>query len=418
MGMFDFTLNAEEKIRKARIQLQKEKPFWSFLVMHLNLVEDKDIETLGVDADGNLYYNPAFVDNLDEDEIKGVLAHEVMHCALEHFERVGDRDKGLFNISGDLVINSILTSDGMSLPRGVLIPQNNSYTIFGVELNKISEKTTEEIYDKLYGALKRKGYGGSGGKLGKNIKDIDDKRLDKHIFGKSKKSKDKKDSKSGLDKKINWKKVLVDATTFARDRGNLPAGMERIVGRILESFIDWKGILYKYITSQIPIDFTWAKPSKRSYSAKVYLPSVVRESIDIVCAIDTSGSISKEDLEKFLGELISIVKSFKNVNLTVIDCDCAIQGVHTLRNAQPSEIISEISKKLRGGGGTSHVPVFDYINKNIPNAKFVICFTDGYTQFPDKSMVKQPVLWVLCGSWRLDKSKFPYGQVLEIPSHD
>jgi len=444
-GILNLDLTAEEKLIRARVQLQKEKPFFSYLTMHLTFIEQPEIETAGVDMYGNLYFNSDFINKLTDDQIKGVMAHEVMHCALEHLERGKGKNHELFNIASDTVINSMLLDDGMSLPENAINPYNGEITIFGITIKKASEKTSEEVYDKLYRGLSKK--------IKKDMKAIKKylekngvKGFDKHIYGNGDGKGDKKkngkcdncngtgkvgdkdcpkcngtgnkNGKKISDKQVDWKKTLVDACTYARQRGDLPAGMERVVGQLMETYIDWKGLLYRYITNQIPIDFTWAKPSKRSYSTGIYLPDTVRESIDVMVAVDTSGSISQKELAEFISEISSICNSFKNVDLTVIDCDCQVNGIHPMRNAQASEVVERIGKNLKGGGGTSHIPVFDWINKNKPQSKFVIAFTDGYTSFPPKSQVNMPVLWVVAGHWRADSKDFPYGQVIELPKRN
>ena len=121
--------------------------------MHLKLIENEPIETMGVDNFGNLYYNSKWVNKLSEDEMVATLSHEVMHVALEHLNRGSGKNKQLFNISSDLVINSILYDEGMRLPKDVLVPKKGKYNIFGVKLNNLSSKTSEEVYYKLHGKL-------------------------------------------------------------------------------------------------------------------------------------------------------------------------------------------------------------------------------------------------------------------------
>ncbi len=439
MSFVDFT--AKEKMVKARVQLQKDKPFWSFLCMSLTFIEDKETtETAAVDMYGNLYYNPDFIDSLSDEEIKGVLAHEVMHCALEHLQRGKGKNHQLFNISSDTVINAILKEDGLTIPKNAINPHNNEITLFGITIKKITDKSSEEIYDKLWRKLGKE-YKKAMKAIQKAIAESGIEGFDKHIYGEGDgkgkgkeqkcdacggtgKDKDGEPCKdcqgSGKNKKNmpDWKKKLVDACSFARQRGTLPAGMERIVGKLLETHIDWKGLLYKYITSQIPIDYTWARPSKRSHSLGYYLPSVEKEKIDVMAWVDTSGSIGQQELVEFISEIASIVGSFKNVDLTVGDCDCRVNGVYELKNANKEEVIAKVGKNLRGGGGTSHKPVFNWINKHKPSTKFVICFTDGYTDFPPKSQVSVPVLWVVAGHWRANQKDFPFGKVISLPKRD
>ena len=69
----------------------------------------------------SLFYNPAFVETLNAAELAGVLAHEVMHPALQHHTRRGDRDRNRWNMACDYAINPLLLDAGLTLPKDVLI---------------------------------------------------------------------------------------------------------------------------------------------------------------------------------------------------------------------------------------------------------------------------------------------------------
>ena len=415
--MYEKKLTAEEKLIQARMKLQKENPFFSFLTMQLNFYPSKDIETIGVSIDGDVPFNEEFIDSLDEATCKGVLCHEVLHCAFEHMSRRNGRDAYLWNIACDAVINNIVLKEDMRLPRDGVIPYNNKITIYETDVEELDNKSSDEVFDEVYSKVRRKQ-----DKLNKSIKDYfknhkDSKGgFDKHIEKKSGRSKKGKEEESIADKskskEKDWKKILIDACTHAEQQGNLPSGMRRMVDKLLETHIDWKGLLYRYITNQIPIDYIWTRPSKRSFSTGVYLPSVEKESIDVVVAIDTSGSISQDELSQFLTEVVSIIRTFRNVDLTIIDCDCEIQSAKTYKNAR---IDDALEFNLSGGGGTSHIPVFNWIKDNLPSARLLVAFTDGYTSFPDRKDVNLDTLWVVAGSWRANVEDFPFGQVIELP---
>jgi len=423
--MFDKKLTAMDKLIQARIHLQKEKPFFSFLTMHLHFheVSKEEVPTIGITADGDVPFNPEFIESLDEQTCKGVLCHEVMHCALEHLLRRNGRHFELWNVCNDTIINNIIAQEGMSLPKCGIIPNNNAIHIFGTDLTELNDKSSEEIFDEVYGKIKRRQ-----NKLDKSINDYlknhpdAGKGFDKHIEGKGKGNNGKGSGKKGKSNPIpegmrgkpkNWKKILIDACTHAKQQGHLPAGMERLVGRLLETHIDWKGLLYRYITNQIPIDYIWTRPSKRSFSTGVYMPSIEKESIDVIVAIDTSGSICQDELSQFMSEVVSILRTFRNVDLTIIDCDAEINSAKTYRSAK---IDDALEFKLKGGGGTSHLPVFKWIDNNMPNARLLVAFTDGYTSFPKEEDVNINTLWVLAGGWRINEKDFPFGEVIELPS--
>jgi len=270
-------LTAEEKIIKAVIRLQKEKPFWAYLMLHLNKTKMSDkmkaqmiasgiTPTMAVDMKGNLYFADEFVDSLSQEELKGVIAHEVIHLAFTHLARLGQRDMKIWNVACDLVANDMLITDGFTLPKGCLNPtHDHTFKFANCEIKDIHDKSAEIIYNEF--PRNPKGSKGSGkGKGGKGSGESDDelKNFDQHIFGDGSgkdgmgKGKGKKLSQAQVDRiKKNWEKKLTEAVTFAKQRGVLPAGMERRLDELLNSKVSWKEKLYKYITNQIPHDYTW-----------------------------------------------------------------------------------------------------------------------------------------------------------------
>jgi len=410
-------LTPEERIIKAKIRLTDDppegRPFFSFLVSHMKFIEKAGIGTMAVNDNGECFYDPKFIDGLTDEEIIGGITHETMHVVLEHctigMEMRWNRE--LSNIAMDIIVNNIISADNIKLPPvcGQLTPKNNEIDVYGCHIKDVDIKSSGEIYDELYKHFKKQ--------LDDFLKQAGKSRFDDHIQseGEGKDGEQKEGSGLGrenLDKK-DWKKVLLDAMAKARERGCVPAGMERVIGKIMELKVDWRHQLFRYITSMIPVDYSWARPSRKTISTGVYLPDTEKEQIEIISAIDTSGSISDEELRTFLEELVGITRTFRNVDLTILDCDADIHGIHQFRHANVDDITTKV--KLKGGGGTSHKPVFRWLKKNRPQAKFIVCFTDGYTDFPSKSEVKGlNTIWVVAGENRLEKERFPFGNVVVV----
>jgi predicted metal-dependent peptidase len=400
--MFNFgTLTARQKLTKSRVLLNKLQPFFGYLTMRLNFIEDNESEpkTMAVDKNGNLYYNTDFVDKLTIDELNGVLCHEVMHCALLHLERIETKDRMLWNVSTDAVINSLILKNDLTLPKDTIRPNYNGIiSLFGVELIDVHKKSANEVYDALYNNYK------------KNTKSIP--IFDGHIYTDTQNNnngKDKSKNKSNKKENIDWEKELVEASTFAKLQGSMPSGLDRFVNEVLGNTMDWRSLLYKYITSAIPYDYSWSRPNKRSYATGIYMPSVLKEGIDIVVSLDTSGSISNKEYQTFLGELLGITNSFSSINLKVIFNDTQVYGPFEFLNPTQDDIIK---MKPLGGGGTDHIPVFEWVNKEASNAQLIICFTDGYTSYPKDSPID--CIWVLAGS-HYNKNNIPFGSVVELP---
>ena len=75
-------MKAIDKLKWARTQLTFEHPFFGYLSLHLKIKETDMIDTVGVTKDFELLYNKHFIDNLDKEEVKGVLLHKLLHAVL------------------------------------------------------------------------------------------------------------------------------------------------------------------------------------------------------------------------------------------------------------------------------------------------------------------------------------------------
>lgn len=397
-----FNLNTKDKLVKTRIKLMEKNPFFSFLALNLNLVEDKNIDSCGVDVKGNLYYNPNWIDEVYSHSyniLMTVLIHEVLHLVLLHHERAKNYvNKEVCNTAMDLAVNNILVSN--SFEFGYLInyspvPSGNQWG----DIEDIDKKTFEIIYEEL---LKNKPKG-------------DDKKgFDKHdlMFNGDKKLGNGLEQEVKQDSK-DFRDLLAQAITHAKSIGKMPNGMDRIINELIHGKVNWKTLLYKYIVQSCFSDYSWNRPHKKSLSCGVYLPSATNESIELIVSIDTSGSISEKTLKEFLGEIVNIVSSYNEVNATLLICDCQISKVISVNSHDIGSLISDIGKSLKGGGGTDHVCIFEWIKKNKPDTTLLIALTDGYTSFPKSDYDWLDTVWVLTeGS--CNKSNIPFGDVIKI----
>lgn len=405
---------AKDALIRARVQLQRSNPFFSYLVMHLNFTENNNMSTCGVDKKGNLYYNKNFIESLDEDKLIGLLCHEVLHVALEHPVRLGKKFKLLFDIACDLVINDIIISEGMHLPNNGLIPSRHSFNFCGVEIKDINEKNAEIIYDEI-AHLKDNSEIKALNLLNllqdSIISDSNDEDSLKPPLNDQKgRILDEKSVQETIGEEKDWKKILTEAYVYAKQMGKEPLGAEMMIKEILSPTLNWREILWKFILQEIPIDYSLNRPSKRSQTVGIYLPSVVKESAEIAVAIDTSGSISQKDLNVFASEIVNIIKSFDNIKVHVLVCDCKVYDHFILENGNIDHFLN---LKLKGEGGTSHIPVFDFIKENLNSVRCLICLTDGYTEYPKEESIK--TLWCLSSR---STAKPPFGEVIKIGGGD
>lgn len=108
-------LSPIDRLKRARINLLMDEPFFGSLLMQLKIIERRNIPTFRTDG-AQLQFNPAYLDKLDDTQLRTVLAHEVMHCALLHPFRVGHRTLKLANRATDYAVNNFLDHYNQQTP--------------------------------------------------------------------------------------------------------------------------------------------------------------------------------------------------------------------------------------------------------------------------------------------------------------
>ena len=111
-------------------------PFFGSIVTNVDFQEDEAIPTAGTDGK-RIIYNPKFLEEKSVDEQIFVLAHEVCHIAFDHINRSEGKDKNLWNIATDGVINQLLKKDGLKLVDGA------------VDIDEAINYDAEDMYDIL-----------------------------------------------------------------------------------------------------------------------------------------------------------------------------------------------------------------------------------------------------------------------------
>lgn len=380
-------MEAKDRIIRTRIGFLRENPFFANVCLYLKLVEmppTEFMQTAGVDYKGNFYYAPEYIESLSDTDLNFVVAHETAHLFLQHLLRKENRDKFLWNCAIDYAVNNMLEEQGFHYSKpGIL----RSSQFAGMCAEEIYDKIKKEVNNLPKTTFDVHIYGSEG--LGSNGKE--------KTFGNGKPDF-KKEISNGEDemeiseKDMNelssaWKERTITAYDIAKSMGKIPAGMQRLVEDLLDSRMDWRSILRRFITNEYPFDYSYNRPSKKSCSTGVYMPYVLKENIDIVIGIDTSGSISQTEFKNFMSEIVAIAKTSNVVRMTVITCDCAIHEVHEITN--DSDLME---LKVSGYGDTDFRPVFKWIDENKPNTRLLVYFTDGMGEYPKEETVK--TIWV------------------------
>jgi len=375
-------MTPREKIIQARISLLRLMPFWGTMAMHLKPIglnkEEAQkamgmkVPTMGVDVYGNMPYCDEWVAGLNQEDLMMVIAHETMHLALMHLIRKGSRQIRLWNVATDEAINNLLKHE-MRIWKGALCSA------------QFDNKAAEEIYDELLKDITINNvYGGNC-----------PNSFDAHFYDETKDPNEKGSPlQSPGQEKLDPSRLIKDAASFAKSQGKMPAGMARLFKELLEPKMNWKELLQKYIMSVLPQDWTYTRPSKRAQAAGFYMPSIVKETVEIIVGVDSSGSISDHEYQQFLSEIFGMTRAVSNLKATILICDAAISQVVEIDNSfNPAMDIEG-----RGYGGTSCLPVFDWIhNERRENVRLLVYLTDGYIDEPIAMTYTTgyPVLWIV-----------------------
>ena len=189
----------------------------------------------------------------------------------------------------------------------------------------------------------------------------------------------------------------------SKQQGAFPAGLQREFERINQSRIDWRKELWKFVSKR-QSDFT--EFDNRHIHRGLYLEELYVDALNMVVAVDTSGSVSDKQLGIFIRELTEIQKLHADVNIKLYYCDTHADGPHDLGHEKFAPT---------GGGGTSFVPVFDKVDELELTDKpdCLVYFTDGFGEFPEQPP-SYPTLWLLVDDG-IPVSDVPWGRAICMP---
>jgi predicted metal-dependent peptidase len=395
---------ATDKIMRFKNRVYTQSPFIAYLLAKTVWIPDDKVPTACIYADGRVLYSEKFVNSLEDAEGMGVSAHEVLHVACGHHANVYP-DFRLGNIAEDLKINDMLRTDGFTLPSGMYTPEQHKFVLLDcqVTIADIHLKSTMEIYNELVKAIEKrsKDNSSSNGKS-KHKQDPNGKpapgtgslpaSLDDVIQDVMRAIKDGEKLPDGTPVEVmtkeemqrladDWKGTVVEAAVLAKRKGQLSASFSHLVDALLTPKIPWTERLRRFIQNDIVIDYTYRRPSRRSAALGNYYPSILKESLDIVLHLDTSGSMSGPPVQICLDQMYQILGAYENVKADFLMGDSRLQEHRTLSRRERVDVRK---LALKGFGGTSHKFVVDWILDNKPNAKVLVTLTDGCSDIEEQ----------------------------------
>ena len=381
------------KLNRARVHMLSAHPFFGLLIMYMQTKVDEKFPTMGTDG-ASLVVNPKFIDSLSANELNWCMIHEVLHVALGHLWRGKGKDKMLFNIACDYAIHSAMIDEMKVEQQYGLNMKRPNGTLYDA---KYAGKSAEEIYYELLAEMPDKN-----ACIG--IEPQNHGGWNNDSFG--------ADSESAADGKTEWEERIISATASMKNCGKLPGALERMIRRFTRPVKDWRSLLHQYMTP-CPNDYGWQPPDARFQDSMFVLPALTDENIDkidnVAIWIDTSGSMSSDEIEKVFSEAVGIVEqSGGKMSGWIGFFD------HKAYELTAFEDTEELKKaKAEGGGGTCfHAPFEKTFQSLAPyEITCLIVMTDGMCDYPKKSISRGvPTLWLLTDVNIADNMLPPWGE--------
>lgn len=418
------------KLSAARARLVLDRPFIGSLALHLPLqAASPDVcDTVATDARA-FWFNPAFIDGLSFAETQFALAHEALHCALGHFARRAHRVRRRWDVACDHAVNLMLADDGVALPPAALA--NPAFRGLSAEeiYPLIPGDTIEQTFDRhpsgvadfgdgligqlgeqrLAAAAARAAVSESAGSPAEGVAaDADDSWNDagnaarKHRPG-SRQSVPTLSEAAAMALEQQWKSRVATAAQAAREAGRLGKSWLRALDGIIEPTLPWRALLARHLSSIAREDHSYARGARREGAA--ILPRLATGSLRLVAVLDTSGSITAEELAEFAAELDAL-KGQVRAEVMVHACDERLAAEGPWRFAPWEQVV--LPERLSGGGGTRFTPVFEWVERDLPRPDLLIYFTDAQGEFPVLAP-DYPVLWLVKG-----RGTVPFGERVQL----
>jgi predicted metal-dependent peptidase len=370
-------LTVEQRIERSHIELMKHPHFVAYsgvlMVGSVKVVEADECPTAYTNG-RDVVYGRDFVNKLNDADLRGLILHENKHKMYRHlstWQHLHKINPSKANKACDYVINLEIDDEGKRTGGFVSVPKG------GLLDDQYRNLNAQEVFHKLQDDDEDGGGKGGG--------------LDEHGWEEAQDMTAEEADK--LSKEID--QAIRQGAILA---GKVKGTLDRCFNDLLSAKVDWKEALREFVSSVCngKDESTWRKPNRRWLQHDIYMPSTVSETMGrVVVAIDTSGSIDDQAVNRFLSEVVAIME---NVNPEMVDLiywgsDVVGHEVYGMGDADRMKV----STKPVGGGGTSPSCITTYLkDKNIvPECAIVL--TDGYVGGDWGGHWTSPVLWAIVG---------------------
>lgn len=396
--------NTAERIKTLIAKFVLKYNYWGYLFSRVKRKADPNLRSImGVapEPDGTicLYYNPPLVDGTDDENITKVIEHEGLHLLNKHIPRLirilaNDPDPlrkkskaDMWNIASDCCVNT------QAKFKDHFIINGTPWPLCLPEKYKMPDgKVTEFYFNWLLENAKKismpGGMIGDHGNWTKNLKGVADlsslsRKVDQHVRTIIKES----------------------AKTFNKDRGRLPSHIADLIqGALAPPKAPYYQIIRKLVRGSRLTKFMRSPTKinrKRTYTFHLaHMPDMPQISpfpgktrdftFDIVIMIDTSGSMSNDDIKEGLSGIKNIIENDKHCHTTVLEVDAGVEKEYECKK------VRDIQFNVKGRGGTTLGPGLERAREL--ECDVCLAFTDGYTEVINninRKRLPKKIIWVI-----------------------
>jgi predicted metal-dependent peptidase len=375
------------KLQQAIVSLLFSEPFYGHLISKMKISKSDKIPTAGVFITDkiNMVYNEDFFDSLEVIDIVKVLKHECGHILQEHITRakqigvVNPELQKRFNLATDATINvndlvatvekiGGVTVQGLNDMMKKMLDEANAKDNGKRVFSPMEEgQIAEYYYNKINEfAEQNADIMPQGDGMGETMDDHS-------VWEQSEGSEE-------MQKEVA-KQAINQSVKDAGGIGSVPGDIAAMVNEMNKSQVNWKQQLRQfYVATLKSTRMPTRKRRNRRYG--ILQPGNKKKpELHLALCVDTSGSVSDEELGMFWGEMQAI--SSLGVKITIIEADCTVQNVYDF---EPKKTPS-----FSGRGGTAYTPA---IEKAIELKADGIIYCGDFDTADTPEDPRKPFLWV------------------------
>ena len=363
-------LEIRQKLQRFKMDMMKKYPFYGDILMHIPMREDTHIPTACTNG-REICYSPVYFMTLKEGQRNYVLLHEVLHVLLLHWRRRGNRHPLLWNIACDFMVNGILDRMRWQMrtenipferpPAGCFLDSywypsaEEAYAKLLQENSKIEQKVVYNgnVVRHSPQDLADGGNPADGGELPEADAQETEKQVREMIRETAKRHGEKSVGRFG----------------------GIPAEILSL-GMVATKRLPWNKLLYEYLQEREEEESSYMTPERKYIHMDLIIPGCGKtedELGEIWAFIDTSGSISINELEQFLTQLCHIAAEF-HCKFHIAFWDTQVTDVyHNVRGAK--QILECIPHST---GGTDINCVYEYLRREKIKPEIMLILTDGF----------------------------------------